>query len=130
MPQSRVARGGVAARYSGNQEAAEAMRSSVSEAFPDSRVTVHRGDIGSADDCRRTVAEVIDQHGRLDILVNNAGVTVDRLVSKMADEEWRRVIDVNLSGAFYQSQAALEHMLERGSGRIVMMAPRMGSASR
>jgi acetoacetyl-CoA reductase/3-oxoacyl-[acyl-carrier protein] reductase len=116
----------VAAGYSGNQEAAEAFAHDFASGFPDRHVTVHRGDIGSADDCRRTVAEVIDQHGRLDILINNAGITVDRTVLKMVDDDWRRVIDVNLSGAFYLSQAALKHMLERGSGRIVMISSVIG----
>jgi NAD(P)-dependent dehydrogenase (short-subunit alcohol dehydrogenase family) len=116
----------VAAGYSGNQQAADAFCHDLGEAFPDSRATVHRGDIGSAEDCRRTVAEVIEQHGRLDILVNNAGITADRTVLKMADEDWQRVLDVNLSGAFYLSQAALRHMLERGSGRIVMVSSVIG----
>jgi len=116
----------VAAGYSGNQEAAEAFSKAMGESYPDSRVTVHRGDIGSPDDCRRTVAEVIEQHGRLDILVNNAGITADRTIMKMTDDDWRRVIDVNLSGAFYLSQAALGHMLERGSGRIVMVSSVIG----
>ncbi len=44
----------------------------------------------------------------------------------MTDDDWRRVIDVNLSGAFYLSQAALKHMLERGSGRIVMISSVIG----
>jgi NAD(P)-dependent dehydrogenase (short-subunit alcohol dehydrogenase family) len=116
----------VAAGYSGNQEAAEGFAEVFSGTFPDRHVTVHRGDIGSADDCRRCVAEVIDQHGRLDILVNNAGITADRTVLKMVDADWRRVIDVNLSGAFYLSQAALIHMLQRGSGRIVMISSVIG----
>jgi NAD(P)-dependent dehydrogenase (short-subunit alcohol dehydrogenase family) len=116
----------VAAGYSGNQEAAETFCRTITDDFPESRSTVHRGDIGSADDCRRTVAEVVDQHGRLDILVNNAGITVDRTVLKMGDEDWRRVIDVNLSGAYYLSQAALRHMVERGSGRIVMISSVIG----
>jgi NAD(P)-dependent dehydrogenase (short-subunit alcohol dehydrogenase family) len=116
----------IAAGYSGNQTAAESFAADFSGTFPDRRVTVHRGDVGSADDCRRCVAEVIDQHGRLDILVNNAGITVDRTVMKMTDEDWRRVIDVNLSGAFYLSQAAFVHMLERGSGRIVMISSVIG----
>ena len=116
----------VAAGYSGNQPAADAFAADFASAFPDRRVTVHRGDIGSADDCRRCIAEVIDQHGRLDILVNNAGTTKDRTVLKMSDDDWRRVIDVNLSGAFYLSQAALVHMLERGSGRIVMISSVIG----
>jgi NAD(P)-dependent dehydrogenase (short-subunit alcohol dehydrogenase family) len=116
----------VAAGYSGNQEAAEAFARDFAESHPESHATVHRGDIGSADDCRRTIAEVIEQHGRLDVLVNNAGITADRTVLKMTDADWQRVIDVNLSGAFYLSQAALVHMLERGSGRIVMVSSVIG----
>ena len=116
----------IAAGYSGNQQAADAFCESISGDFHDSHTTVHRGDIGSVDDCGRTVQEVIEQHGRLDILVNNAGITVDRTVLKMTAEDWRRVIDVNLSGAFYLSQAALQHMVERGSGRIVMISSVIG----
>jgi len=82
-------------------------------------VSVHQGNIGSSADCRRTVAEVIDEHGRLDILVNNAGITIDKTVARMTDEDWHKVLDVNLSGAFFMSQAALAHMVERGSGRII-----------
>jgi acetoacetyl-CoA reductase/3-oxoacyl-[acyl-carrier protein] reductase len=88
--------------------------------------SLHRGNVGSAEDCRRTVAEVIEQHGRLDILVNNAGITIDRTVLKMTDEDWYRVIAVNLSGAFFLSQAALPHMIERGSGRIINISSLIG----
>jgi acetoacetyl-CoA reductase/3-oxoacyl-[acyl-carrier protein] reductase len=116
----------VAAGYSGNQQRAEMFAQDFSGAYPESHMSVHRGDIGDPDDCRRTIAEVIGQHGRLDILVNNAGITADKTVLKMVDEDWRRVIDVNLSGAFYLSQAALRHMLERGSGRIVMISSVIG----
>jgi NAD(P)-dependent dehydrogenase (short-subunit alcohol dehydrogenase family) len=116
----------VAAGYSGNDERAQMFAQDFAGAYPESHVSVHRGDIANPDDCRRTVAEVIERHGRLDILVNNAGITVDRTVLKMTDDDWRRVIDVNLSGAFYLSQAALKHMLERGSGRIVMISSVIG----
>ena len=116
----------VAAGYSGNDEAAERFLKQFCDDFPDQGFSVHKGDIGNADDCRRTIAEVIEKHGRLDVLVNNAGITVDRTVLKMTDDDWRRVIDVNLSGAFYLSQAALRHMLERGSGRIVMISSVIG----
>jgi NAD(P)-dependent dehydrogenase (short-subunit alcohol dehydrogenase family) len=116
----------VAAGYSGNDEAAARFRESFENDFPGQGFSVHKGDISSGDDCRRTVREVIDQHGRLDILVNNAGITADRGVLKMTDDDWRRVIDVNLSGAFYLSQAALRHMLERGSGRIINISSVIG----
>ena len=88
--------------------------------------SIHQGNIGSAEDCRRTVAEVIEQHGRLDILVNNAGITIDKTVLKMTDEDWYKVIAVNLSGAFFMSQAVLPHMIERGSGRIVNISSIIG----
>jgi NAD(P)-dependent dehydrogenase (short-subunit alcohol dehydrogenase family) len=116
----------VAAGYSGNTAAAESFSEQFSADHGGRRLTVHRGDISSGDDCRRTVDEVIEQHGRLDILVNNAGITADRSILKMQDDDWRRVIDVNLSGAFYLSQAALRHMLERGSGRIIMISSVIG----
>src|SRR6202022_4463303 len=81
--------------------------------------SIHQGNIASAEDCRRTVAEVIDQHGRLDILINNAGITIDKTVLKMSDEDWYKVLAVNLSGAFFMSQTVLPHMIDRGSGRII-----------
>ncbi len=88
--------------------------------------SIHQGNIGKADDCRRVIAEVIDQHGRLDILVNNAGITADKTVLNMDDADWEKVLAVNLSGAFYLSQAALRHMVERGTGRIVNVSSIIG----
>jgi NAD(P)-dependent dehydrogenase (short-subunit alcohol dehydrogenase family) len=89
--------------------------------------SIHQGNVGSAEDCRRTVAEVIERHGRLDVLVNNAGITIDKTVLKLTDEDWYKVIAVNLSGAFFMSQAALPHMIERGTGRIINISSIIGS---
>jgi NAD(P)-dependent dehydrogenase (short-subunit alcohol dehydrogenase family) len=94
--------------------------------FPECRVTLHKGNVGVADHCREVIRDVIDQHGRLDILVNNAGITMDRTVAKMTDDQWQKVLDVNLSGAFFLSQAAMEHMLERGTGRIIDISSVIG----
>jgi acetoacetyl-CoA reductase/3-oxoacyl-[acyl-carrier protein] reductase len=116
----------VAAGYSRNHERAAKCQSALVTEYPEQRFTLHEGNIGSADDCRRVVRDVIDQHGRLDILVNNAGITIDRTVAKMSDEDWQRVISVNLSGAFFIAQAALEHMLERGTGRIISVSSVIG----
>ena len=76
----------------------------------------------------RVIGEVLEQHGQLDILVNNAGMTVDKTVRKMTPEEWDRVIHVNLSGAFYLSKAILQHMLDRGYGRIINISSVIGSS--
>src|SRR5215212_4134752 len=88
--------------------------------------TIHQGNIGVAADCERVISEVLDQHGQLDILVNNAGITIDKTVRKMSVEDWDRVLHVNLSGAFYLSRAVLQHMLDRGSGRIINISSVIG----
>ncbi|HEV2452490.1 MAG TPA: 3-oxoacyl-ACP reductase FabG [Streptosporangiaceae bacterium] len=116
----------VAAGYWRGLEGAQKFLAAMTAGFPGQRVTVHEGNIGVADDCRRVLREVIDQHGRLDILVNNAGITIDRTVAKMTDEDWQRVIAVNLSGAFFMAQTAVEHMIERGSGRIINVSSVIG----
>ncbi len=115
----------IAAGYSGNVEKAQSFLTDFERRF-DSAITIHRGNIGIADDCRRVVAEVIEQHGRLDILVNNAGITIDKTILKLTDDDWHKVLDVNLSGAFFLSQAALAHMVERGSGRIINVSSIIG----
>jgi len=114
----------IAAGYSRDSEAAERLRNNLSEA--NIETSVHQGNIGNPDDCERTIKEVLDQHGRLDILVNNAGITVDKTVLKMSNDDWQKVLDVNLSGAFYLSKAALQHMLERGTGRIINISSIIG----
>ncbi len=116
----------VAAGYWHGADAAEKLRADLSDSYPDQLTTVHEGNIGVAGDCRRVLADVIDRQGRLDILVNNAGITIDKTVAKMSDEDWQRVIAVNLSGAFFIAQAALDHMLERGTGRIINVSSVIG----
>ena len=115
----------VGAGYWRHHEPAEKFSAEMTAAYP-GRITVHNGNIGDAEHCRRVVREVVEQHGGLDILVNNGGITMDKTVHKMSDEEWLRVIAVNLSGAFFLSQAALEHMMERGTGRIIMISSATG----
>ena len=115
----------VAAGYWRHHEPAEKFMAEMSALYPGT-ITVHHGNIGDAEDCRRVVREVIEQHGRLDILVNNAGITADKVVHRMTDEDWLRVISVNLSGAFFVAQAALEHMMERGTGRIINISSAYG----
>jgi acetoacetyl-CoA reductase len=114
----------VAAGYSSNADAAEQF----ADKYADHGVTIHQGNIGSNEDCERVIGEVLEQHGQLDILVNNAGVTVDKTMRKMSPEEWDHVIHVNLSGAFYLSRAILQHMLDRGYGRVINISSVIGSS--
>ncbi len=112
----------VAAGYSRNSAAAQELQAK----FPDAGISVHQGNIGDAGDCRRVVDEVLEQHGQLDILVNNAGITVDKTVRKMSADDWDRVVQVNLNGAFYLSSATLQHMLDQGGGRIINISSVIG----
>lgn len=112
----------VAAGYSRDKETAQKFL----DAHADG--SIHQGNIGSSEDCSRVISEVLDQHGRLDILVNNAGITIDKTARKMSASDWDRVIAINLSGAFYLSQGILQHMLDRGSGRIINISSVIGSS--
>jgi NAD(P)-dependent dehydrogenase (short-subunit alcohol dehydrogenase family) len=114
----------VAAGYSRQSAASQQFL----DKYAERGATIHQGNIGNNADCERVIREVCEQHGRLDILVNNAGITVDKTVRRMTPEDWDRVIQVNLSGAFYLSRACLEHMLERGSGRIINISSVIGEA--
>ena len=115
----------LAAGFSGNVERADQFAQEFAARFS-APVSTHRGNVASPDDCRRVVHEVLEQHGRLDILINNAGITIDKTILKLTDDDWHKVLDVNLSGAFFLSQAALGHMVERGSGRIINVSSIIG----
>lgn len=116
----------VAAGFSQNRDKAARFREELQELGVGA--SIHQGNVGSAEDCQRTVREVIEVHGRLDILVNNAGITADKTAIKMDAQDWYTVLAVNLSGAFFCSQAALQHMLDRGSGRIVNISSLAGQS--
>jgi acetoacetyl-CoA reductase/3-oxoacyl-[acyl-carrier protein] reductase len=111
----------VAAGYTSNTEAAEEF----ADGF-EGEISLHKGNVGNCEDCNRVVEEVLEEHGRLDILVNNAGITADKPFLKMSAEDWDKVIRVNLSGAFYMSKPALDHMIDRGSGRVVNISSIIG----
>lgn len=70
---------------------------------------------------------VLDHHGRVDILVNNAGVVRQVPTVETTDEDWRRVLSVNLDGAYWCARAIGRHMVAAGSGSIVNIASMSGS---
>ncbi len=85
------------------------------------RVTHSFLDVADAASCRAAVAAAVAEGGRLDVLVNNAGRHDFRLTAEVTEEQWAHDLAVNLSGAFFSSQAALPHLLE-SSGNIVNVA--------
>jgi len=85
-------------------------------------------DVADRASVERTIAHVLEAHGRLDHLVNNAGITRDNLLLRMKDEEWQQVMATNLTGVFLCTQAALKPMLKQRSGRIVNVTSVVGLA--
>lgn len=81
--------------------------------------------VTSRESVDKTMAEAISASGGIDVLVNNAGITADATMMKMTEEQWDRVIDVNLKGAFLMGQAAAKAMTETG-GSIINVASVVG----
>ncbi|GAC1308991.1 MAG: acetoacetyl-CoA reductase [Vulcanimicrobiaceae bacterium] len=114
----------VAAGYSRGEDVANKLKARLEG--EGANISVHQGRVDTMDDCRRVVDEAMKEHGRIDYLINNAGITIDKTVRKMTDEDWNMVLAVNLSGAFRMTKSVLEHMIERGSGRIVNISSVIG----
>jgi 2-deoxy-D-gluconate 3-dehydrogenase len=80
------------------------------------------GDVGDAAVCARLVEETVSHFGRIDILVNNAGIIRRSPAVDHPEEDWKAIIDVNLSSVFRLTQLAGRHMLANGSGKIINIA--------
>jgi NAD(P)-dependent dehydrogenase (short-subunit alcohol dehydrogenase family) len=77
------------------------------------------GDVSDASFCKRAVETALERHGRLDVLVNAAGIIVRADALNTSDEQWQRIMDVNVKGVFFMSRAAVPHMKILGRGAIV-----------
>lgn len=87
-------------------------------------------DVADIDAATAAVETVIERHGAIDILVNNAGINHRAAVDEFGQDDWRRVLAVNLDGAFALSKAAARHMAAAGYGRIINTASIMGTVAR
>ena len=76
-------------------------------------------DVSDFDACGKMMEMIINNYGHLDILVNNAGITRDGLIMKMSEEDFDRVLDTNLKGAFHTIRHASRYFLKRKSGKII-----------
>lgn len=85
-----------------------------------------RLDVTSPDEVKAFVDLALREFGRVDVLVNNAGITRDSLVLRMKDEDWDRVLNINLKGTFNCTRAVAHPMLKARSGRIINIASVVG----
>jgi 3-oxoacyl-[acyl-carrier protein] reductase len=85
-----------------------------------------KADVTQATQMEEVVKQTLEAFGNLTILVNNAGITKDNLVLRMSEEDWDRVLDVNLKGVFITTKAVVRSMLKQRDGRIVNIASVVG----
>lgn len=114
----------VVINYNGSQERAEEVKQEIEEAG--GTAAVYQCDVSDYGKCETFIQNVITEYGHLDILVNNAGVTRDGLLMKMTEEDFGKVIDTNLKGAFHTIRFASRQMLKQKGGRIINMSSVVG----
>ena len=83
-------------------------------------------DVSSSSDVARLVEETIAAYGRIDILVNNAGIARDQLLLRMSEEDWDKVLNVDLKSVFLCTKAVLRHMVKQRWGRIISISSIVG----
>jgi acetoacetyl-CoA reductase len=111
----------VAANYAGNDDAARAFTA-------ETDIPTFKWDVSDHEACAAGVAQVEEQVGPIDVLINNAGISRDGFLHKMSEDNWQKVIDVDLSSCFHMSHAVLNGMRGRGFGRIVNISSINGQA--
>jgi len=88
--------------------------------------SAYSADVSKFDSAETTIKAVVEKYGKLDILVNNAGITRDTLILRMTDEDWDKVMAVNLKGTFNFTKAAVRPMMKSRYGKIVNIASVVG----
>jgi len=114
----------VAVNYLKNSDAAAEVVSIINE--NGGNAVAIQGDASMQTEAQSIVNRVIESFGTIDVLVNNAGITRDNLLIRMTQEDWQRVIEVNLGSVFNCTQAACRFMLKKRSGTIINIASIVG----
>jgi 3-oxoacyl-[acyl-carrier protein] reductase len=122
-----LARGGasVALNYAGN-DAAAAEALALVQAAGAPRARLWKFDVAEAAACQEAVAEMVAELGGLHVLVNNAGIAIDQLLMRLKEEDWKRQLDVNLTGAFNLTKAVTRPMMKARGGAIVNLSSVVG----
>lgn len=91
-----------------------------------SKVLLLKSDVSNFESCNEAIKEVINTYGRIDVLVNNAGITKDNLLLRMTEEDFDKVIEVNLKGTFNMCKLVSAYMMKQKFGKIVNISSVVG----
>ena len=114
----------VIVNYAGNEAAAHETLAAIVAAGGKGEIA--KADVAKTADVEAMMKGALDRLGSLDVLVNNAGISIDGLLMRFKDEDWARVLDVNLGGAFRCARIAARAMLRQRRGRIVNVVSVVG----
>ena len=96
------------------------------EEYPGRNILFTDTDISDNDSVERSINDIFERFGRIDILINNAGITKDNLLLRMSLEEFRKVIDINLTGTFICCKAVSRYMVRQKYGKIINISSVIG----
>ncbi len=118
----------VVLNYTANEAAAAEALEAVKAAGPDGDAgALARFDVARADEVDAAVKKIAEENGRLDVVVNNAGIAIDGLLLRLKEEDWARVLEVNLTGALHVARAAARHLLKaKELGRLINVTSVVG----
>jgi 3-oxoacyl-[acyl-carrier protein] reductase len=111
----------VIATYVGNEQKAHEFVEGLSEQNK-ARVHLRRFDVSKSEEVKAFFQDLDENFQGLDVLVNNSGIRRDNLLASMSDEDWRRVLEINLDGSFFMAREAVLRMMKKRSGRIINMS--------
>ncbi len=114
----------VIVNYSGNDETAQKTVDEITATG--GQAQKYKCSVNDSESVKVMIDEIIKEFGRIDILVNNAGITKDGLMLRMTDEDFDRVIDVNLKGTFNCTKYVSKYMLKQKSGKIINISSVVG----
>lgn len=110
----------VAFTFLNNHEAAnEVLRESQ---IQQGKVKAYQVDIRDQQQVNKMISKVVTEWGHIDVVVNNAGIRKDKTLPFMSTKNWNDVLDTNLTGAFYLTQAAIFYMLKKKCGRVIFIS--------
>jgi len=89
-------------------------------------VSGYVGDVTNSSQMDEVFSAIIEERGKIDCLINNAGITRDNLLLRMREEEWRMVLEINLTGTFICTQKVFKYMMRARSGSIINIASVIG----
>ena len=110
--------------YQGSVQAAQAMEAEIRE--KGGKAVTYKCDVSDFDKCEKFIGDIVKEYGRIDILVNNAGITRDGLLMGMKEEDFDKVINVNLKGTYNVTKNVIPYMMKKREGKIINISSVVG----